>query len=336
MVHTRIDSGRRGGRFLLLVSLSILAVSAVMAVALARFERASDLANLASQISVATTARAQEVYDEDEETHYEVMVKLTWDDVYNLDRYVTEPMGEIASPLNSRTGSGGEIGYYDEEGEEWTAGDGGSEEQRETYRQEDGVDGEYTIKVKFRNAIADVDIDATVQVILSGGTTDATVRVFGPEELDDNDDTWSVGTIMFAQPVALERVRSKGCFIATAAYGSSWDRNVLTLCKFRDRCLLTHGPGRFLVGTYERVSPPLARFISTHPAAKPAVRMALLPAVGVSRIAVEGSPPLKWAIVSIGSSAAAVGLLARRRRGSPRVSGSEAGAGNSSGALVQE
>ena len=52
------------------------------------------------------------------------------------------------------------------------------------------------------------------------------------------------------------------CFIATAAYGSPWESNVLILRKFRERWLNTNGAGRFFVRIYYNLSPPVADFIA--------------------------------------------------------------------------
>jgi hypothetical protein len=69
------------------------------------------------------------------------------------------------------------------------------------------------------------------------------------------------------------------CFIATAAYGSALEPEVLTLREFRDRYLLTNGPGQAFVDWYYRVSPPAAAFIAEHESLKTAVRWGLTPAV---------------------------------------------------------
>jgi YVTN family beta-propeller protein len=47
-----------------------------------------------------------------------------------------------------------------------------------------------------------------------------------------------------------------GCFIATAAYGSSMEPDVTILRRFRDTYLLSFGPGYFFVNAYYRHSPP--------------------------------------------------------------------------------
>jgi len=68
-----------------------------------------------------------------------------------------------------------------------------------------------------------------------------------------------------------------GCFIATAAYGSGLAPEVLTLREFRNRYLLTNGPGQAFVEWYYRVSPPVAAFIAERESLKAAVRWGLTP-----------------------------------------------------------
>lgn len=70
-----------------------------------------------------------------------------------------------------------------------------------------------------------------------------------------------------------------GCFIATAAYGSSVDPHVQVLSDFHDKYFATNRPGRALTEFYHRYAPPIADFISRHGAARIAVRTALTPAV---------------------------------------------------------
>jgi len=70
-----------------------------------------------------------------------------------------------------------------------------------------------------------------------------------------------------------------GCFIATAAYGSNLDPRIASLRRFRDRHLLTNSPGRFLVVTYYRVSPPIAATISKNETLRFLARVGLEPVV---------------------------------------------------------
>jgi uncharacterized membrane protein len=77
------------------------------------------------------------------------------------------------------------------------------------------------------------------------------------------------------------------CFIATSACGPD-DANVDALRAYRDTHLKTDSLGSGFVSAYYKVSPPIAAFIDDHPALKPVVRAALLPAVGVSEAACMG------------------------------------------------
>jgi hypothetical protein len=72
------------------------------------------------------------------------------------------------------------------------------------------------------------------------------------------------------------------CFIATAAYGSPLEPQVVLLRTFRDRYLMTNAAGRAFVRWYYRVSPPLAALIRQSPPLKILVRAMLWPLVGVT------------------------------------------------------
>ncbi len=85
-----------------------------------------------------------------------------------------------------------------------------------------------------------------------------------------------------------------GCFIATAAFGSSVEAHVKLLRDFRDRRLLTNMPGRWFVRMYYRHSPFWADLINTHSWCKPLVRLALMPLVGLSYITVRTSVEPKY------------------------------------------
>lgn len=70
-----------------------------------------------------------------------------------------------------------------------------------------------------------------------------------------------------------------GCFIATAAYGSYAEHNVLILREFRDNVLQHSIPGRLFIRCYYRTSPPIARFIASREFLKKIVRIILKPIV---------------------------------------------------------
>lgn len=69
------------------------------------------------------------------------------------------------------------------------------------------------------------------------------------------------------------------CFIATAAYGSYFESEVLLLRQFRDSQLLTTDYGRAFVNFYYRISPPIANVIADHDSLKALTRAALIPVV---------------------------------------------------------
>jgi hypothetical protein len=105
---------------------------------------------------------------------------------------------------------------------------------------------------------------------------------------------------------------SNGCFIATAAYGSYSAPEVLALRSLRDRYLLTTAPGRRFVRVYYHYSPAAAALLNAHPAFKPMVRTALMPAVGAAIFLTETSLLVKMAVLLAGC-AVALALLSRRR-----------------------
>lgn len=60
----------------------------------------------------------------------------------------------------------------------------------------------------------------------------------------------------------------EGCFIATAVYSSYAADEVLVLREFRDQKLASYGLGRFLIGFYYTISPPIADLMEAFPFAK--------------------------------------------------------------------
>lgn len=86
----------------------------------------------------------------------------------------------------------------------------------------------------------------------------------------------------------------KGCFIATAAFGSPLEEHVGLLRRFRDRVLMHLGPGRWAVHQYYRLSPPAALKISEHETLKRFTRWALLPLVGMAWLTVSATPAEQW------------------------------------------
>ncbi|HEY86951.1 MAG TPA: leucine-rich repeat domain-containing protein [Dehalococcoidia bacterium] len=106
----------------------------------------------------------------------------------------------------------------------------------------------------------------------------------------------------------------KGCFIATAAYGTPMAEEIEVLREFRDQYMLTNPVGSALVSAYYKLSPPVAQFIDDHPTLKPIVRAGLLPAVALSTLAVNTTLAEKIAMVSgLSLVSLALGIWLTRR-----------------------
>jgi hypothetical protein len=74
-----------------------------------------------------------------------------------------------------------------------------------------------------------------------------------------------------------------GCFIATAAFGSSMAKELDALRAVRDGALLTNPLGRMAVAVYYAMSPPLARAIASDERLRAGARTMLEPAVALAR-----------------------------------------------------
>ena len=102
-----------------------------------------------------------------------------------------------------------------------------------------------------------------------------------------------------------------GCFIATAAFGSPFQAQVMLLKQFRDTCLLPNRPGALFVKLYYRYSPPVAAFIARHEQLRFLVRMGLCPLIGFSFLV------LHFGVISIAVlllTLSCLTLLCARRR----------------------
>ena len=93
------------------------------------------------------------------------------------------------------------------------------------------------------------------------------------------------GPIVTAQLTTKARVFATvtPCFVATAAWGSAFAKDVGLLRRFRDRQLQSNRLGRGLVSAYYSVGPVLAAAIRGHDGLRAVVRGALAPAVALAR-----------------------------------------------------
>jgi len=103
---------------------------------------------------------------------------------------------------------------------------------------------------------------------------------------------------------------SPACFIATAAYGTPWEHNVINLRHFREKYLLTTLPGKWFVSSYYKFSPPIASFIENRTWARFLTRAILTPIVIVAGTMVGDT----YSILIFTLSVILVTLLILRRR----------------------
>jgi len=107
-----------------------------------------------------------------------------------------------------------------------------------------------------------------------------------------------------------------GCFIATAAFGSSLEPNVRILRQFRDRFLMDNKLGNNFVRFYTTYSPPIADFIVNYDRLRSMVRALLLPVIGMSWLAIRfglASTMLMISFFGIGIIGLTVFLIRNRR-----------------------
>ena len=72
---------------------------------------------------------------------------------------------------------------------------------------------------------------------------------------------------------------TSNCFIATAAYGTPQEPEVMVLRHFRDETLLKSKAGQIFVDTYYKVSPPIADYIRDKEDPRAIVRAGLAPTI---------------------------------------------------------
>jgi YVTN family beta-propeller protein len=122
--------------------------------------------------------------------------------------------------------------------------------------------------------------------------------------------------IDFVQTVEEPEEEFSGCFIATAAYGSTMEPHVIVLRYLRDEYLLTNNLGIKFVEAYYKHSPPVADFIADHDGLRFAIRVGLAPLVGFIWLAMNyGVIPALMLFISICSLMIGLtGILVRSRK----------------------
>jgi hypothetical protein len=106
---------------------------------------------------------------------------------------------------------------------------------------------------------------------------------------------------------------ARGCFIATAAYGSPLAERVETLRRFRDQWLINNAIGQGFVDFYYRHSPAMADVISSSRTAQAVTRAFLYPVTVVAG-ACLGQPADVMQIILISGVMMIIALIHRRRK----------------------
>lgn len=117
------------------------------------------------------------------------------------------------------------------------------------------------------------------------------------------------------ESVPFPNLKDEGlCFIATAAYGSNMEPDVVILRKFRNHYLLTNPIGRGFTAFYYRYSPPMADFIRDNEILKSITRMALFPFVLMAKLLLSTTLAFRLLIFMLAALLTASLLPAMRRK----------------------
>ncbi len=100
------------------------------------------------------------------------------------------------------------------------------------------------------------------------------------------------------------------CFIATAAYGTPMAADIDALRSVRDTFMLDNAAGSAFVDAYYRVSPAIADAVAQSPLLAALVRVLLVPAIFIGKVAVA----MPGLVAFIGLSLGVVFMLRRRAR----------------------
>ena len=170
--------------------------------------------------------------------------------------------------------------------------------QYPSYREETDDDDDDTTDDEDNGLFPNTGKDYLYDTVRSGQTNDGSgVGLYSSDILEVTPDTLyyvrayallSDDTVIYGNVVSFKT--NDACFIATAAYGSIFERHVVILRDFRDTVLLASEPGKYLVSKYYEYSPALADIIVKSEILQLVTRILLLPFVALAYVAIHGAP----------------------------------------------
>ncbi|MBM9536057.1 delta-60 repeat domain-containing protein [Desulfobulbus alkaliphilus] len=98
----------------------------------------------------------------------------------------------------------------------------------------------------------------------------------------------AAGTVYYGNQESFRT--ADACFVATASFGTALHPGVVILRDFRDRFLIDHAVGRWMMDQYYAVSPSLAERIAANTSLRSLVRLMLLPWIGLSWLLLQTGP----------------------------------------------
>jgi len=164
-------------------------------------------------------------------------------------------------------------------------------------------EGDSPIKIPLVNLNDPENPEYTIHGLSDTGTfyfVATAYDIYGNESYYSN--ILCFGSTCVVNVKATDESSGGGCFIATAAFGSKFEKPVQLLRRFRDLYLMPHNIGRVFVRAYYRHSPPMADVIASHDTLRLLVRWSLAPLIGASWMLLHfGAVPTLLLMVLMGS-----------------------------------
>lgn len=132
---------------------------------------------------------------------------------------------------------------------------------------------------------ASLQLNCSLGIMPNGSVNSLQVRITATPDVDISKTVNAVVATTTADPNSSNnqvQKSGKGCFIATAAFGSYEHEYLHILRSFRDDYLMTNAPGRTFVENYYKYSPPVANWMEGKDSVKAATRVLLLPLIGAA------------------------------------------------------